>query len=259
MKTISIFFVSSAPYYKRLVDIIENTSSELLNYNFTVIASELGHLYNYVFDDLTLQLWWKMLPTIYSGLRDNFQLLSRTSHHSLPPCFSDFHAHDIVPQWLHPRELSYGDLSVISKHHQAVKSFLLSTDDFALICEDDVIFEPSSLLSIHKLAQGPPFDFIDIAGGDDLYANKVDIIIDDSFQLERKYNCATRTACCYLISRRYAEKLSTVLDSPIFPIDWSLSFSFSLFTLPPLVYWLFNSLAEHGSSTGKVISWRSSL
>jgi len=259
MKTISIFFISSAPYYKRLIDIIDNNASDLLDYNFTIIASEIGHFYNYSFDDLTLHRWWKMIPVIYSGLRDNLKLLSDSSSSLLPPCFSGFIDYESVPQWLQPRELSFGDLSVISKHHQAIKSFLYSKDDFALICEDDVIFEPSSLRSLHKLAQGPPFDFIDIAGGDNLHTQNVDIVIDNTFELERKYNFATRTACCYLISRNYAEKLSRVLESPVFPIDWSLSFSFSLFSTPPLVYWLCQPLAEHGSSTGKVSSWRLSI
>ena len=97
------------------------------------------------------------------------------------------------------------------------------------------------------------FDFVDIAGGDGLTTSNADVTINKSLQLEKKSNFATRTACCYLVSRRYAEKLSLVLRSPVFPIDWSMSFAFSLFIFS-LVYWVCNNLAEHGSSTGKVIS-----
>ena len=168
MKSVSLFFVASSSYYQRMVDIIASSGRELLSYNFTIIASEYGHLYNYAIDDLTNNRWWEMLPIIYSGLRDNLSLISPISSCSLPLCFSEFNDHDSIPQWLHPRELSFGDLSVISKHHQALKAFLRSTDDFALVCEDDVIFEPTSLRSIHQLAQSLTFDFIDIAGGDHL-------------------------------------------------------------------------------------------
>ena len=257
MKSTTIFFISSSSYYGRLASIIDNHSSGLLDFNFTVVASELGHIYNYTFDELNSSKWWKMLPSIYLGLRDNLQLLSPTS--VIPPSFPlDLDDQKLLPKWLHPRKLSFGDLSVISKHHQALELFLHSSDDYALICEDDVIFAEASLKAIHDLAQGLCFDFIDIAGGDGLITKSVDLVVNDRFHLEQKFNLSTRTACCYLISRRYAEALTTVLQSPVFPIDWSMSFAFTLIPSNPLVYWLRNSLAEHGSSTGKVISWRSS-
>ena len=79
--------------------------------------------------------------------------------------------------------MSFGDLSVISKHHQALKLFLYSTDDYALICEDDVIFGDASLSAINDLAQGLSFDFIDIAGGDGLITKSVDLVVHDRFYL----------------------------------------------------------------------------
>ena len=197
-----------------------------------------------------------MLPSIYPSLLDNIELLSRSSIH-LPRQLSSSFNLNSLPQWLHPRELSFGDLSVISKHHQALISFLKTDNDYCLICEDDVIFYEESLTTIHSLAQNLSFDFVDIAGGDGLHTRKADVIINGKLRLEKKVNFATRTACCYLVSRRYAEKLSAVLNSPVFPIDWSMSFAFSLFSSPPLVFWLSNKLADHGSSSGKVTSWRS--
>ena len=255
MKSISIFFIASASYYDRLISIIGNTCSSLLSYNFSIIACEKGHQYNYFFNHATAQRWCSMLPSIYEGLRDNVQLITEASSLPSPATFSSSSS-ETWPQWLQPRELTFGDLSVLSKHHQALNCFLNTTDDFALICEDDVIFSQHSLHSIHKLAQGLTFDFIDIAGGDGLVTHKVDFVVDDRISLELKNNYATRTACCYLVSRRYAEYLVKVLSHPVFPIDWSMAYAFSLFPSKPLVYWLCNPLAEHGSSVGKVTSWR---
>ena len=257
MKTIAIFFIASASYSKRIVDIVSNPTSCLFDFNFSIVSSERGHLYNYNFDSSIIGQWWTMLPSIYPSLLDNLELISHRP--TILPRQID-RSHDLysLPQWLHPRELSYGDLSVISKHHQALVSFLRSHDDYCLICEDDVIFSDNALSIIHDLVQNFSFDFVDIAGGDGLTTSNADVTINKSLQLEKKSNFATRTACCYLVSRRYAEKLSLVLRSPVFPIDWSMSFAFSLFTSSPLVYWVCNNLAEHGSSTGKVISWRSS-
>ena len=255
MKTISIYFIASACYSNRIVDIVTNHASDLFDYNFSIVASERGHLYDYSFDSSTITKWWSMLPSIYSSLLDNLALLDHSTSH-LPSQLTrlcDLHS---LPQWLHPRELSFGDLSVISKHHQALISFLRTSDDYCLICEDDVIFSDHTLSVIHDLAQSMIFDFVDIAGGDSLHTRNADVFVNESLKLETKSNFATRTACCYLVSRRYAEQLCLVLQSPIFPIDWSMSFAFSLFTVPPLVFWVCNNLAEHGSSTGKVTSWR---
>ncbi len=257
MKSISIFFVATASYSSRLSSIINNVNSGLLGYNFTTVSAERGFSYRYNFDESCAASWWAMLPSIYSSLRDNVIFLGGLPS-SLPVSISDVEDYAALPKWLHPRELSNGDLSVISKHHQALKIFLNSKDDYALICEDDVIFAESAVPNIFKLAQGLSFDFIDIAGGDGLSADNPDTFIDNLFRLERKVNFSTRTACCYLISRRYASFLCNVLSRPIFPIDWSMSFAFSLYSTPPLVYWLSTPLAQHGSSIGKVNSWRSS-
>ena len=255
MKTIGIYFIATARFSKRIVDIISNDKSLLFNYNFTIVSSERSHLYRYNFDSPTRSKWWSMLLSIYPSLRDNLNLLSPSASH-LPKQLSDSFDPQSLPQWLHPRELSFGDLSVISKHHQSLNSFLNTDDDFCLICEDDVIFYENSLSYIHELVQNLSFDFVDIAGGDGLNTSNADVIVSRNLQLEQKFNFATRTACCYLVSRRYAEKLSLVLNSPVFPIDWSMSFAFSLFSFTPLVFWLCNNLADHGSSSGKVTSWR---
>ena len=60
MKSTAIYFICSSSYYNRLSSIIGNHSSGLLDFNFTVVASELGHLYNYIFDEVTSSMWWKI-------------------------------------------------------------------------------------------------------------------------------------------------------------------------------------------------------
>ena len=136
MKSISIFFVATASYSSRLSSIINNVNSGLLGYNFTIVSAERGFSYRYNFDDSCAASWWAMLPSIYSSLRENVIYLGGLPS-SLPVSISDVEDYAALPKWLHPRELSNGDLSVISKHHQALKNFLNSKDDYALICEDE--------------------------------------------------------------------------------------------------------------------------
>ena len=129
MKFLSIYIVTSASYSQRLCDIISNVGSNLLHHNFSVISRECGHLYDYQFNSEISSQWISMLPSIYQGLFDNLQLLGIPNDLTLSALKNVTSSYEL-PSWLRPRCLTFGDLSVISKHHQALKAFLKSTDDY---------------------------------------------------------------------------------------------------------------------------------
>jgi len=259
MKTLSIAIISCSVLSSRLVKIFNNNDSSLMDYDFKVYSREPTSLsMNYSFDDEIREQWLSYLPLIYQSLRDNMQLLDQSSSPSLPATYPLSQPFDNLPNWMLPRCLTEGDLSVISKHLRAVNDFLNSSDDYLLIMEDDVIISPQAIAQLHILIQELIFDFIDIAGGDGLLVLNHHLSILETFFLEQKINFATRTACAYILSRNSASKLSSILSNPVMPIDWSLSVALHSLHQCMGVYWLDGDFMVHGSSVGSVRSWRKS-
>ena len=121
--------------------------------------------------------------------------------------------------------------------------------------EDDVIVNIDSLSIIHDFLVYNPFDYVDLAGGDSLLCNpnNLSTFFNVSGEIIPLNN--TRTACCYIISRRLAYYYLSCLFSRLFPVDWSLSLA--LQQLPnSSTFWVSQPLFEHGSCIGTHKSWR---
>ncbi|KZR70723.1 hypothetical protein PMIT1318_01863 [Prochlorococcus marinus str. MIT 1318] len=259
MKTLSIAIVSCSKFSSRLVNILSNNDTTLMDYDFKVYSREpTSFSFNYSYDELTRERWLSCLSIIYQSLKDNMQLLGQSDSFPLPEIFPDSQPMEQLPQWMLPRRLTLGDLSVISKHLRAVNDFLITSEDYLLIMEDDVILAPQAISQLNRLIQEHIFDFIDIAGGDGLKVHEHHLSLLDTFYLEEKTNCATRTACAYILSRNSASVVSTTLSSPVMPIDWSLSVALHSRNQRMGVYWLDGDIMVHGSSVGLVKSWRQS-
>ena len=251
MKTIEYALIGCAHLSGRIVDLLEKSNEDIMENDLTIYCKETADDYFYKYDDDTKKRWLNQLRNIYPSLISNLKLLGNTKFISKYP-----KDEDRLPEWTKPRLLINGELSVISKHHRAMKNFLKSSNDYLLVMEDDVILKKNALKKIKKLVNENYIDYIDLAGGDGLKATEENTIIMSGLKLENKLNRATRTACSYLVSRKIAKLISRDLNKPTMPIDWSISYSLSNNKERIKVYWLDEDLFEHGSSIGAINSWR---
>jgi hypothetical protein len=205
--------------------------------------------------DTHSRLWTDYLSVIYQGLLSNLARISgqfKSLYWSNRISTSDFNPQE----WMQPRNLNYGDLSVMSKHLRAMEDFLCSDLDYLMVLEDDAILNHASISSCRLLIQQFCFDYIDIGGGDGIECSH-NIQKIGGFNLEKILSRATRTACAYIVSRRAAECIARVLMNPVMPVDWSISYALQKLPCDAEVFWSCDSMVLHGSSIGSVRSWRS--
>ncbi len=150
--------------------------------------------------------------------------------------------------WLHPYILAPAAVSVFLKHREAWRQIADQSDDYALIAEDDIVLDNNSAIRLSKVLDALPVDadYIDIAGGCDLFPRAGNKMVNEFFF--RMEPPRDRTACCAVISKLFAQRLSR-LDMPIcLPIDWSLTYAFN--KLNAAVYWVEPAVFGHGSMIG---------
>lgn len=237
---LSLAIISTSSLWDRTLSLL--SSSCLKEYDFSVYANEdrLFHS-RYKYDQSTASLWEEQVQPILPGLLDNLvRIKCQTT--SL--------------QFTLPRSLSYGEISVLSKHYRAIKAFLNTDNSQLMVMEDDVIFDLPSFEVIEKFVASNSFDYVDFAGGDGIncYESKLESV--QGITGERNLLKSTRTACCYLISKRFAYQLSSCLYGPVLPIDWAISYALTLLK-DSSVFWVDDKLFLHGSCIGSHLSWRS--
>jgi hypothetical protein len=156
--------------------------------------------------------------------------------------------------WLQPQSLSLGQLSVLYKHYHAICSIANSVKPYGLIIEDDVRSTSSSrdtfIQSYNEFVECDG-DYLDLAGGAGLFPDIPSL--SNSF-LTSITPARTRTNAAYVVSRRFAIRLSILFFPFVFPIDWHLQYLFSLTN--PKCFWPYQSPLIHGSEEGIVTSWR---
>jgi len=160
---------------------------------------------------------------------------------------------DVFP-WLKEGPLSPGDVSLILKHREAWKSVADGDADWAIIAEDDIIFNPHSLsYLIHLISDLPKnAEYIDIAAGQGFrprIANKC--INDHFFEIDPP---KTRTTCAAIISRLLAQRLIDLKPPTCLGIDWMLNWAFK--QLGTKVYWVEPTVFAHGSQLNVYTSFR---
>ena len=67
---------------------------------------------------------------------------------------------------------------------------------------------------------------------------------------------ATRTACCYVISREAASYIKEEIGNLVMPIDWAISVALTKMPENSKVFWSNTKLMVHGTSAGIYESWR---
>ena len=236
----SLSVIATSSLWDRTIALL--STSCLKHYDFSIFSHEDESFKStYNFDQLTVASWKTQTKSILPGLLDNLIRINGKLDNL------DF---------ISPRALSLGELSVISKHYRAINNFLGSDNSQLLIMEDDVIFNESSFDSIDKFVSSNRFDFVDFAGGDGINCNPDKLQCVEGITGETINLKSTRTACCYMISKKFAYHLASCLSTPVLPIDWSISYALSVFQ-DASVFWVDDKIFSHGSCVGLHTSWRS--
>ena len=245
MKKLYIGIVGYSKLWSRMMNMIETECLRTVDFNIVAYEDE-AYISSYAYTTHTTAQWEKYVEHIKTGLIENLSRINNKKYDTN----ADY-------SWLNSRKLERGDLSVMAKHKRVMENFLEGKSDYVLVLEDDAVINKDALNKIRKLINTLPLDYLDIAGGDNIKTNQSKVEILESIGIEKIKNGATRTACAYILSRNAAEESLRILKYPCLPIDWSISVALSL-NKDFNCYWMRDSLIQHGSCTGKVVSWRKS-
>jgi len=161
----------------------------------------------------------------------------------------------VIPNWMHPRPLGRGELSVILKHYYSLSRIAQGQDSHGLIAEDDIVLKTDSkklfTKSLAELIECDG-DYLDLAGGCKLRPSD----LQGTRNITLVSPASTRTNACYIVSRRLAKLFVESYFPFVHPIDWHLLYLLSLHDVHKC-YWCNEEVFIHGSESGKFTSWRS--
>lgn len=144
------------------------------------------------------------------------------------------------------RRLKNPGISLVLKHFEALRLFLQSTSDYALVLEDDVSFIYETDISV--VIKNAPKDFDVLFLGGPLQREFFNVIesVGDYFLVGHP---ATNTTCSIIYGRDSATKLLRAYNFYGFclPIDWQLNYFLEVLDLK--VYHLFPKLCTQLSGT----------
>jgi hypothetical protein len=144
---------------------------------------------------------------------------------------------------------SINNISLQLKHFEAWRITLSRPFTYTLVLEDDVILHEGSMAALQGLLKNVHllnFDYIDLAGGSNMYPQGV--FNEFSKGLYHIDPPSSRTTCAYLISKSLCEKLVTNGMDVLQPIDVDLNYFFRKFSAN--VFWAEPTMFIHGSEHG---------
>jgi hypothetical protein len=165
------------------------------------------------------------------------------------------------------KQTSIGQLSLILKHDQAIKRFLNSSYDYALVIEDDAIIPEGALDNLNSMVEElerthfskSPF-YLDVGEGAKMKLSRLSFfnvrVMKNIYKMRFR---ACRTTCAYIINREFANKWVIELENSFFPLDFIGSdflMSGFLTHFKIVVLWASPSYILHGSENG---SWASNF
>ena len=150
---------------------------------------------------------------------------------------------------LTPKKLSLTNLSLNLKHRLAwQRGISRPCCKYILVFEDDILIREYSHESVYRIIENDLFgyDYIDLAGGAGLSGH--DVFKQTHRQIHHITTFSTRTTCGYVMRKSLASQLLSTRVSILFPIDFQLTYLFSL--IRPKIGWLDTPIFEHGSVVG---------
>ena len=127
---------------------------------------------------------------------------------------------------LHGKKTNFGELGCYFSHLKVLKKFLKTTEDWALVCEDDIEFhEDIAEIINNALGSGINFDLLRLSGGSNRDKEiglplKLKKIHNDFF-LSLNFGFKSGTGC-YLINRLAAKNIIKKINSMSLPIDHAM-------------------------------------
>ena len=127
---------------------------------------------------------------------------------------------------LHGKKTNLGELGCYFSHLKVLKKFLNTTEDWALVCEDDIEFhEDIAEIINNALGSGINFDLLRLSGGSNRDKEiglplKLKNIHNDFF-LSLNFGFKSGTGC-YLINRLAAKNIIKKINSMSLPIDHAM-------------------------------------
>ena len=127
---------------------------------------------------------------------------------------------------LHGKKINLGELGCYLSHLKVLKKFIESDHDLALVCEDDIEFNPSIKKIIKKALNCKiKFDLLRLSGGSDINKEKGSPHklknLHDEFHLSINFGFKSGTGC-YLINRKGATEILKRLQIMSLPIDHAI-------------------------------------
>jgi glycosyl transferase family 25 len=126
----------------------------------------------------------------------------------------------------HGKKVNPREVACYSSHLKALKMFLNSSEEYGLICEDDIEFNVNFLNILEEcLKTNQKFDILRLAGSEDKKKEKGNPI--KLFELERDYYLSLNLtykpiAACYLINRKAAKSILKNMKVMHLPYDYAL-------------------------------------
>jgi len=241
------YLIHYTPYADRLR--VMQRNFDYLQLDYTVISNyDTVHLAP---SDYSPDLWTDRINSIKPIL------LANTIYKQFPSYSDAFRYSKTInddPQWLLPRSLYPGEVSVLLKHFEALTKIAFGNLEYGLIFEDDILLNDFSKSRFdHDLSTFISLSgsYLDMAGGAGLSSHPF-----------TSSNCIihitpprTRTNACYCVSRTLASYFIENYFPLCFPVDWHLQFLL-LSSKTIDCYWSEPPALLHGSETGLIKSWR---
>ena len=142
-----------------------------------------------------------------------------------------------------PRELLKTEVSVAVKHYECFKRIAESNHEYAVIFEDDVVFNDSFIKDYPRYMSQTPHEWDAIFFGNGSFL-RINNATKDKLAYMLKFP-TTRCLDSYIIKKSACEKILEDLKPITLPIDFELSYSFIKNNLK--VCWWEPSLTNQGS------------
>ena len=225
-----IYILSCLKTEERLSRLMANNA--ICHSNIKVIRNEI------VINNLNIdkeRKWNDMSNTLKEAQEDNLKRCGQSlRHNSMPPY----------------RQLRDSEMSIYTKHLQALEDFSRSKNHFALILEDDVEINLDDINILRQILMAHEFDFCDICESPGLSVESGSLINIGNYEcrLEKLKPPRTRNACSYIVNKRTAMQFLHEDYHYVLPYDWSFSYFLIKYKLKTV--WIDGLPVGHGSQIG---------
>ena len=124
------------------------------------------------------------------------------------------------------RQLRDSEISIYTKHFQALEDFSRSRNHYALILEDDIKVDLDDINTLRQILMAHEFDFCDICESPGLSVESGSLVKIGNYEcrLEKLKPPRTRNACSYIVNKKTAMQFLGEDYHYILPFDWSFSY-----------------------------------